>query len=82
MDKEFIKNKIYSFFCEREGEEILKTIEKIDFIDEGILDSLDFITLAAFIEKEFQVKLNMTNEETFNSMRKIESLLNLISNNK
>ena len=82
MDKEFIKNKIYSFFCEREGEEILKTIEKIDLIDEGILDSLDFITLAAFIEKEFQVKLNMTNEETFNSMRKIESLLNLISNNK
>jgi len=81
MDTELIKNKIYNFFCEREGEEILEIIEKIDFIDEGILDSLDFFSLAAFVEKEFEVKLNMTNEETFKSMRRIESLVNLIAKN-
>ena len=82
MDKEFIKNKIYKFFCEREGEEILETIENIDFIDEGILDSLDFFSLASYVEKEFKVKLNMTNEETFKSMRRINSLVNLILESK
>ena len=34
---------ICNFFVEREGEEILKVIKKIDFIDEGILDSLDVV---------------------------------------
>ena len=32
---------VTQFFIEREGEEILKVIKKIDFVDEGILDSLD-----------------------------------------
>ena len=78
MDEIFIKNKLYEFFIEREGEEIKKIIENIDFIEEGILDSLDFFTLAVFIEKEFGVKLNMTNEETFKSMRRFGNLVNLI----
>lgn len=81
MNEIFIKNKIYEFFIEREGEEIKENIENIDFVDEGILDSLDFFTLAIFIEKEFGVKLNMTNEETFKSMRRFGDLVNLILNN-
>jgi len=80
MDETFIKNKIYEFFIEREGEEIKEIIENIDFIEEGILDSLDFFTLAVFIEKEFGVKLNMTNEETFKNMRRFGNLVNLILN--
>ena len=80
MDEIFIKSKIYEFFIEREGEEIKEIIENIDFIEEGILDSLDFFTLAVFIEKEFGVKLNMTNEETFKNMRRFGNLVNLILN--
>ncbi|MBO6981251.1 MAG: acyl carrier protein [Prochlorococcus marinus CUG1431] len=78
MDKMIIKNKIYNFFIEREGDDILDSIDNIDFIDEGILDSLDFFSLAVFIEKEFGIKLKMTDEDTFKKMRKIETLIDLI----
>ena len=81
MDKEFIKKKILSFFIEREGDDIVNNIDEIDFINEGILDSLDFFSLAAFIEKEFKIKLNMTDEETFKNMRRIDKLVMLIFNN-
>ena len=81
MDKEFIKKKILSFFIEREGDDIVNNIDEIDFINEGILDSLDFFSLAAFIEKEFKIKLNMTDEGTFKNMRRIDKLVMLILNN-
>ena len=67
-----------SFFVEREGEEILESLETVDFIDEGLLDSLDFLSLAIFVEKRFGVKLDLTNENTFKSMRSFDGLTNII----
>jgi len=81
MNKEFIKDKIYSFFIDREGDEIIENIDEIDFINEGILDSLDFFSLATYIEKEFKIKLNLTDESTFREMRRIQTLVQLIKNN-
>ena len=52
---------VTQFFIEREGEEILKVIKKIDFIDEGILDSLDIISLADYLQKKFNKKIDVTN---------------------
>ena len=45
------------FFVEREGEGIVNVIRSLDFIDEGILDSMDFIVLACFVEEKFGKKL-------------------------
>ena len=73
-----IVEKLYSFFIEREGEEILENLTTVDFIDEGLLDSLDFLSLAIFVEKEFGVKLDLTSEETFNSMRTFNGLTGTI----
>ena len=67
-----------SFFVEREGEEILESLETVDFIEEGLLDSLDFLSLAIFVEKRFGVKLDLTNENTFKSMRSFDGLTNII----
>ena len=73
-----IVEKLNSFFIEREGEEILENLTTVDFIDEGLLDSLDFLSLAIFVEKEFGVKLDLTSEETFNSMRTFHGLTGTI----
>lgn len=45
------------FFVEREGEGVLVEIRNIDLIEAGIIDSLDLVSLAVFIEQEFGKKL-------------------------
>ena len=66
------------FFVEREGEGVLGSLKNIDLIDSGILDSLDIVTLASFIEEEFAVKLDLTDTNTFNAVRRFDSLIELI----
>ena len=69
--------KLAQFFVEREGEGILEEIRNIDFIEAGILDSLDMVSLAVFIEVSFGKKLNLTEETTFNAARRFDSLMDL-----
>lgn len=66
------------FFVEREGEGVLGSLKNIDLIDSGILDSLDIVTLASFIEEEFAVRLDLTDTNTFNAVRRFDSLIELI----
>ena len=75
---EAIIEKLSGFFVEREGEEILENLTIVDFIDEGLLDSLDFLSLAIFVEKEFDVKLDLTSEDTFKAMRTFHGLTTII----
>jgi len=67
------------FFVEREGAGILEEIKTIDFFESGIIDSLDLVSLAVFIEKNFQKKIDLTNPETFSAVKRFDSLINLIS---
>jgi acyl carrier protein len=64
-----------NFFIEREGDGILDTIRDIDFVDSGIIDSLDMVSLAVFIEKHFNVKLDLTDPENLKDMRRFDSLM-------
>jgi acyl carrier protein len=68
------------FFVEREGEGILPSIRTIDFVSSGVLDSLDLISLAVYIEKNFGVKINLTQADTLDSIRRFDSLVALIQN--
>lgn len=70
--------KLAQFFIEREGEGILEGIREIDFLEGGILDSLDFVSLAVFIEQRFGKKLDLTEQKTFLAMRRFDSLMTLI----
>ena len=70
---------VSEFFIEREGEEILKVIRKIDFIDEGILDSLDVISLAAFLQKKFNKKIDVTNYETMQAFHHFNDIVKLLT---
>ena len=70
---------VSEFFIEREGEEILKVIRKIDFIDEGILDSLDVVSLAAFLQKKFNKKIDVTNYETMQAFHHFNDIIKLLT---
>lgn len=70
---------VSEFFIEREGEEILKVIRKIDFIDEGILDSLDVVSLAAFLQKKFNKKIDVTNYETIQAFHHFNDIVKLLT---
>jgi len=69
------EKKLAQFFIEREGEGILEEIREIDFHSAGIIDSLDLVSLAVFIEQNFGVKIDLTNPETLTSTARFESLI-------
>lgn len=73
-----VEQKLAQFFIEREGDGILKEIREIDFIETGILDSLDMVSLAVFIEQNFHKKIDLVSPETFNAARRFDSLIALI----
>ena len=70
---------VSQFFIEREGEGILKDIKKIDFIDEGILDSLDIVSLAAYLQKKFNKKIDVTKYETMKAFHNFNDIVKLIT---
>tara|TARA_B100001287_G_C22400518_1_gene397652 strand:- start:144 stop:389 length:246 start_codon:yes stop_codon:yes gene_type:complete len=73
---------ISDFFIKREGKEILNHLHQIDFIDSGYIDSLDLLVLADYIEESFNIKIDLTNEDTFKAVRKFQSLVKLIEQKK
>ena len=72
------EKKIARFFVEREGTGILEEIRDIDFLEVGIMDSLDIVRLAVFIEQEFGQKIDLTNPQTMLALRRFDSLVALI----
>ena len=73
------EQKLAQFFVEREGDGILEGIREIDFIETGIIDSLDMVSLAVFIEQNFYKKIDLVSPETFNAVRRFDSLIALIT---
>lgn len=76
------EKKLARFFVEREGEGVLEDLRKIDFFDAGILDSLDMVTLAVFIEKTFARKLDLSDSHAFMAARRFDTLMDLIINQR
>lgn len=81
MKMEFsqIEKTVAQFFIEREGDEIIKVIKKIDFVDEGILDSLDIISLADYLQKKFNKKIDVTNYETIQAFHRFNDIVKLVT---
>jgi len=75
------EQKVAQFFIEREGEGILEEIREIDFIDAGIIDSLDLVSLAVFIEQSFSIKFDLTSPDFLDIVRRFDSLIEFIQVN-
>lgn len=72
------EKKLSRFFVEREGEGVLEEIRDIDFLEAGIIDSLDLVSLAVFIEQQFNKKIDLTDPATLLAVRRLDSLAALI----
>lgn len=73
------ESKLAQFFVEREGEGILDVIRDVDFFEEGFLDSLDMVSLASYINQNFNKKLDLSDPKIFKAIRKFNTLSALIN---
>ena len=69
---------IADFFVEREGNEILKEIRELNFIEEGILDSLDIVFLATYLEEKFSIKIDITDDNILKTFSNFENIVKLV----
>ena len=70
--------RLAQFFIDREGDGILDTLKDCNLVSEGFLDSLDMVVLAVFIEKEFNVKLDLTSSETYLNIQSFDKIFAMI----
>jgi len=71
-----------SFFVKKEGQNIKKSLKKINLLKSGILDSMDILNLALFISKKFNIKVDISNEKNLKAFEKFDHILKLIKNKK
>ena len=79
MEFSQIEKTVAQFFIEREGDEIIKVIKKIDFVDEGIIDSLDIVSLADYLQIKFNKKIDTTKYETLQAFHSFNDIVKLVS---
>lgn len=70
--------KLAKFFIEREGEGVLESLKNCNLVDEGFLDSLDMVVLAVFIEKEFNLKIDIASEDFYLNMQSFDEIFKMI----
>tara|TARA_B100000029_G_scaffold479742_1_gene527074 strand:- start:1425 stop:1664 length:240 start_codon:yes stop_codon:yes gene_type:complete len=70
---------VAEFFVSREGEEILQNIKEIDLIDEGILDSLDTVSLIDHLQQKFNTKIDITKSETLDALHHFDDIVKLVT---
>lgn len=75
--KKVIKKIIDDFLSKKEGKSILKDIEKKNLVDEGLIDSLDILTIASEIEKKTNKKIDISKSKNFNKFNKYKDLINI-----
>lgn len=69
---------LLDFFIQREGDQIVAELEDLDLIESGIIDSLDILELVILIEKNVGVKIDLSNDQVFSSMRWFNSIIDLL----
>lgn len=78
MEFSEVEKIIADFFVEREGNEILKEIRELNFIEEGILDSLDIVFLATYLEEKFSIKIDITDDNILKTFSNFENIVKLV----
>ena len=75
--KKVIKKIIDDFLSKKEGKSILKDIEEKNLVDEGLIDSLDILTIASEIEKKTNKKIDISKSKNFNKFNKYKNIINI-----
>ncbi len=77
MAQDEIETALEQFFVEREGEGVLAELRSIDLVAEGLLDSIDTVILAAFLEEKTGIDMDLTTDEALAAMRSFDGLVAL-----
>ena len=75
-NKKIVKKIIDDFLTKKEGKSILKDIEKKKMVDEGLIDSLDILTIASDIEKKTNKKIDISKSKNYNKFNNYNDLIN------
>ncbi|MDC1162746.1 hypothetical protein OAT03_00690 [Candidatus Pelagibacter sp.] len=79
-DKSLLVKKIVdNFLIKKEGKSILKDISKKNLIRDGIIDSLDLLTLASIIEKKTGKKILISSPKIYNKFNNYSKLIKILS---
>ncbi len=71
--------KMAQFFIDREGRGVLNSLRTMNFLADGIIDSLDMVSLAVHIESKFGKKIDLTDRGTLQALTKFDSLMSLVT---
>lgn len=78
MDFSAEELKMAQFFIDREGKGVLNSLRTMNFLADGIIDSLDMVSLAVHIETKFGKKIDLTDRGTLQALTKFDSLMSLV----
>jgi acyl carrier protein len=76
--KKKVEKELENFFEKRDGKEALKNLRKKNLIKDGLIDSLDILTLSTILQKKFNYKVNLNNSRTLKSFEKFDKIVSLI----
>lgn len=71
-----------NYLISKVGKNKFKYIIDLDLIAEGIIDSLDIVTLSTTIKKKFKIDLNFNSSNSVDLFRSYKKILNKINENR
>lgn len=78
MKKKDIEIFLIDFFVKKDGKGVKKILYKSNLYDEGILDSLDIVSLSIEIQKKYNIKINPNSSETLNNLTNLTKTIDYI----
>ncbi len=75
--KDEVKNIVDKFLINKSGKDSIHDIKKKNLISEGLIDSLDILTLSSMIEKKTKRKINISDPKIFKKFHKYSDLIKI-----
>ena len=73
---------LQKYFKEKIKNKNINSLRKIDLISNGVIDSLDIVTLSVMIKKEFKIDININSQKSIDIFRSYDRLLKKINEQK
>tara|TARA_B100000214_G_scaffold246599_1_gene181015 strand:- start:162 stop:401 length:240 start_codon:yes stop_codon:yes gene_type:complete len=73
---------LQKYFKEKIKNKSINSLRKIDLISNGVIDSLDIVTLSVMIKKEFKIDININSQKSIDIFRSYDRLLKKINEQK
>ncbi len=75
--KNKVKNIVDEFLKDKLGDTFFNDIKKKNLVTDGLLDSLDILTLSSTIEKKTKKKINISDPKIFKKFHKYSDLIKI-----